>query len=91
MLPDFRVESALQELKRRAPDRAALIHIAESTRGKYFPVEKVEELPKEIPGGHPVLIESGEPILLWNRWELLLLFSALLLSEWIYRKRFRLL
>jgi hypothetical protein len=37
-----------------------------------------------------VPIQSEEPIRLWARWEVLLLFALLLTAEWLLRKRLRL-
>lgn len=86
---DFRVESTDRERQRRALDRAELEQTARRTHGKYYSLWDAGKLPEEIPAGQPVPLESQEPIALWNRWELLLLFSAILTAEWLLRKRCR--
>ncbi|MEX0700590.1 MAG: VWA domain-containing protein [Planctomycetales bacterium] len=87
---NFRVESPLQELRRRTLDRSELTRTAEATHGRYFTPADVEELPAALPRGESVPLDSREPIPLWSRWELLLLFAGLLGTEWMLRKRARL-
>ena len=88
---DFRIEQPFQELQRRRVDREELAGVARATRGRYFSLAEAEQLPDEIPSGRPVTLEKQEPVGLWNRWELLLLFATLLCAEWLLRKRCRLL
>jgi len=88
---DFRVEIPRQELKRRSLDRRDLVRTAKITHGRYVSIAEADDLPDDIPAGHPVPLQSQHPIPLWNRWELLLLFGLVLLSEWLLRKRYRLL
>ena len=87
---DFRVEAPLRELQKRSLDRVELVQTAKTTRGKYYSLADAERLPHDVPTGQPVPLETQDPILLWNRWEILVLFSLLLLSEWLLRKRCRL-
>lgn len=87
---DFRVEPPQRELRLRSLDRADLVQTAEATHGTYLPIAEVERLVEELPPGQPVPLETQEPITLWNRPEVLLLFAGLLLAEWILRKRSRL-
>ncbi len=87
---DFRVEAPVQELQTRQLDKLELTQTARITHGKYFSIAKAAQLPKSLPVGSPVALESTDPILLWNRWELLLLFTGLILAEWLLRKRRRL-
>jgi hypothetical protein len=87
---DFVVESQSQELAKRSLDRAELAQTAETTRGRFIPLEEAEDLPSVIPPGQPVPLETQEPISLWNRPELLVLFALLLSTEWLWRKRLRL-
>jgi hypothetical protein len=88
---DFRVEALESELRVRSLDRAELTETAKKTRGKYYSLAEASRLPFEIPEGHPVPLETQDPIALWGRWEFMLLFASLLLAEWIMRKRARLL
>ena len=87
---DFRVEVPVRELTRRSLDRADLVQAAEMTHGKYASFADADELLSAIPPGRPVPLQTGEPIPIWNRWEFLLFFTALLLAEWLLRKCHRL-
>ncbi len=87
---DFRVEAPQRELQKRGLDKAELTRTAKLTRGRYYSLAGVDRLPKQIPAGHPVSLKSDESIPLWNRWDVLLLVVFLLATEWVLRKRWRL-
>jgi hypothetical protein len=87
---DFRVETGSEELVRRNLDRREMEQAAAITHGVFCTFEDASDLPGRIPPGHPVALSSRERVPLWNRWEVLLLFAALLTTEWILRKRARL-
>ena len=87
---DFRVEAPVKELLRRDVDQADLELTAKKTRGQCYSLAEVDKLPQHLPPGRPVPLQSGTPIPLWNRWELITLFCGLLAAEWILRKRSRL-
>jgi len=88
---DFRVEATSNELIKRNLDRRELEQAASVSRGVFCTLDDALELPSKIPAGHPVPLSSRERLPLWNRWEVLVLFAALLTAEWILRKRARLL
>jgi hypothetical protein len=87
---DFRVEAPQRELQARNLDVADLRRTAEQSRGRYYSIAEASDLPGDLPRGEPIPLEAREPIRLWNRPELLVLFAALLLAEWLLRKRMRL-
>ena len=87
---DFRVEAPRRELQKRSLDRQELTQTAKTTRGKYFTLLTAAKLPDDVPRGQPVPLESEDPIPLWNRWEIMFVFASLLTSEWLLRKRWRL-
>jgi hypothetical protein len=87
---DFRVEAASDELVKRNLDRRELEQAASVTRGVFCTLDDASDLPARIPPGHPVPLSSRERLPLWNRWEVFALFAALLIAEWILRKRARL-
>ena len=87
---DFRVEAASDELIKRNLDRRELEQAAGISRGVFCTLDDAVDLPARIPPGHPVPLSSRERLPLWNRWEVLILFAALLTGEWILRKRARL-
>ena len=87
---DFVVEAPQRELLRRQLDRADLEAAARATHGRYFPLHEADRLPTEIPAGQPIPLSAATIIPLWTRWELLLLFASLLTTEWLCRRRWRL-
>lgn len=87
---DFRIEAPVRELKLRGMDRAELSRAAVVTRGRYYGLATASSLPEDIPRGRPVAIHSEDPIRIWNRWEVLVVFCTLLTIEWLLRKRLRL-
>lgn len=87
---DFRVEAPDREMRIRGLDTAELSGAARKTGGKYYSLATASTLPGDVPRGRPVPIQSEEPIRLWARWEILVLFTLLLTAEWLLRKRLRL-
>ena len=87
---DFRVESPEREMRIRGLDLSQLTRTASITRGQFYTLANVNQLPDDMPKGKPVPIRSEDPIRIWNRWEVLLVFTILLATEWIMRKRIRL-
>jgi hypothetical protein len=55
--------------------------------GPHGGVRVVDGVDLEVPPGRTVPISSEMSLPLWNRWEFLLLLTALLAMEWISRKR----
>lgn len=87
---DFRVEAPLRELQKRSLERTDLMQAAKLSHGRYYSLADADQLPSDLPPGRAVPLETNEPILLWNRGELLLLFAGVLTAEWLFRKRWRL-
>ena len=87
---DFRVEVPQRELLRRGMDKADLQLAASTSHGRFYTLDDVDRLPSEIPRGTPVPLNTDEPIPLWNRWEFLTLISLLLTTEWLLRKKYKL-
>jgi len=87
---DFRVEVPQRELLHRAMDKADLQLAATTSHGRFYTIDDVDRLPQEIPRGTPVPLETDQPIPLWNRWELLTLFTLLMAAEWLLRKSLKL-
>ncbi|MBS0205730.1 MAG: hypothetical protein JSS49_22745 [Planctomycetes bacterium] len=87
---DFRIEAPLRELQRRGMDKTDMQLAARQSNGRFYSLEDVDRLPEEIPLGTPIPLQTDNPIPLWNRWEFLSLFATLLTSEWMLRKRWRL-
>ncbi len=83
---DFEVEAPPGEFERVRMAAAELKRAAHDTRGRFYTFLDAERLLGDLPPGRQVPIESLPPKPLWNTWPLLLLFFALLTTEWILRK-----
>lgn len=71
-------------------DRQDLIRAAESSGGAYFDVWNAGSVIGELPRGETSSLTRSETLPLWNRWELIGLFCAVLFTEWVLRKQLRL-
>ncbi len=87
---DFRVQQTGRELLVREMDLIGLRAAAKATRGRYYSLSTISRLVRDLPAGRAVAMESGKPIPLWSRPELLLLVVFLLALEWFLRKNARL-
>lgn len=60
---------------------------AGQTEGGYFDLSQVAALPEAVPEIQQVKrVPEEAPVDLWDRWWMLLLFTALITAEWIIRK-----
>jgi hypothetical protein len=84
---DFLVVAPPGELERVQMDADSLKQAAEETRGRFYRINEVERLFRDLPPGRQVPIETLPPEILWNKWWLLSAFLGLIVSEWILRKR----
>ncbi len=87
---DFQIEVPQRELLRRRLDKVDLTAAARATHGRYFNLHESDQLPDELPIGQPVPLAAATVIPLWTRWELLALFATVLSTEWLCRRRWRL-
>ena len=87
---DFQIEVPQRELLRRRLEKADLTAAARATHGRYFDLHESDQLPDELPLGQPIPLAAATVIPLWPRWELLALFAAVLSSEWLCRRQWRL-
>lgn len=87
---DFQIEVPQRELLRRRLDKVDLTAAARATHGRYFNLHEADQLPDELPLGQPVPLAAATVIPLWTRWELLALFATVLSTEWLCRRRWRL-
>jgi len=83
---DFIVVSPPGESERLQMDAAELRKAAEETKGRYYTVATARNLVRDLPEGRPIPIDTLPPLPLWNRWQVLFLFLALLVTEWVLRK-----
>ncbi|MBI3864456.1 MAG: VWA domain-containing protein [Planctomycetia bacterium] len=87
---DFEVRASEREMRVLRTDVAELTYAATSTGGKLYTPQTADRLAADIPTGLPVPIEADAQIPLWNHWLTLVAFACVLSTEWILRKRWRL-
>ncbi|MBN1589999.1 MAG: hypothetical protein JW888_10825, partial [Pirellulales bacterium] len=83
---DFTVAPPAGEFERVEMEAAQLRRAAEQTQGRFYTIADAHRLPRELPSGHQVPIETLPPVPLWNSWPLLVLFLTMLITEWTVRK-----
>jgi hypothetical protein len=84
---DFEVEAPPGERERVVMDGQELRRASQETRGRFYTIANASDLPDDLPAGRQVPVEGLPPIVLWNKWPPLALCVALLVGEWIIRKR----
>lgn len=84
---DFLIAAAPGEFLRMEMDATELQRASSETRGRYFTLVTAGDLSRNLPEGRQVPIEALQPLVLWNKWPLLLLFLTLIVGEWTLRKR----
>jgi hypothetical protein len=84
---DFLVTAPADEWQRVQMDAADLALAAEVTQGNFYTIGTVDELPTALPPGRQVPVETLPPVVLWNRWWVLLVGIGMLVSEWVVRRR----
>jgi hypothetical protein len=87
---DFEVRPSEREMRVLRTDVSELTYAATATGGKLYTPQTADRLADDIPVGLPVPIEANTEVPLWNHWLTLLAFVVVLSSEWILRKRWRL-
>ncbi|MCA9219191.1 MAG: VWA domain-containing protein [Planctomycetales bacterium] len=83
----FAVVAPPGEQARLQADLADLQRAAKTSRGKYYTLDQADRLTRDLPEGRQVRIESLPPEPIWNTWLLPALFTTLIASEWLLRKR----
>ncbi|MGL5096402.1 MAG: VWA domain-containing protein, partial [Planctomycetia bacterium] len=86
---EFQVTPPPGELDRVQMNEADLKQAADVSKGAYRPLERADELFSLLPAGRKVVLQTDAPVSLWNTWPVLWLFAALLVVEWVVRKRLR--
>jgi hypothetical protein len=87
----FSVTAPPGEFRRIEMDQTVLRQAADKSGGKFYPLTAAAGLVRDIPPGRKIPLDTDPPIPLWNTWPLLALFSAVLVTEWVIRKRLRML
>ncbi len=82
----LQIRPATAEMRQIGQNVALLKKLAEDSGGKYFPLEKVAELPRSLrEATHKIITHRDND--LWDRPWLFALIIGLLCGEWFYRKR----
>ena len=63
---------------------------AAASGGKFYTIDQSDRLLDDLPRPQKVPLDTDPPIPLWNTWPVLALFLTLIVSEWLLRKRKRL-
>ncbi len=84
---DFQVAVPAGELAQVRMDADAMRRAAEETGGRFYGFGSADRLLHDLPPGRQTLVAALPPRPLWNTWPVLALFLALLIAEWILRKR----
>ncbi len=84
---DFTVAPPAGEFERVRTDVTALRRAAKQTKGRFYTFSSAARLPRNLPYGRQVPIESLPSVPLWNKYPVLLCCLVLLIVEWILRKR----
>jgi hypothetical protein len=84
---EFTIDDPEGEKARLQMDASDLRRAAERSGGKFYTFESASRLLKDLPEGRQVPIEALDEISIWNSWRLACVFVALLVTEWLLRKR----
>lgn len=82
----FMVEEPALETERPEANQALLQRLAQLSDGEYIPLEDIERVPDKIAKFQENMVIEVEDDL-WDSPLMLLLFSAILITEWILRKK----
>ncbi|MFN3193553.1 MAG: hypothetical protein ACE361_23780 [Aureliella sp.] len=88
---EFSVVAPPGEQANLQTDLDALQSLASASRGKLVTLEDLPQLLERLPQGNAVRVGTLPPVSLWNSWWIALSFSVLLISEWLLRRRARML
>ncbi len=86
-MAEFNVVAPPGEFQRTQTDVAELRQAAETSAGHFYTFADAERLLADLPVGRSVPTEPLEPVTLWNKSIVLIVFLSLLVTEWILRKR----
>ncbi|MFH1421750.1 MAG: hypothetical protein ABIH42_03425 [Planctomycetota bacterium] len=82
----FSVEVPTIEKKDPRMNKELLQQMAKLSGGHYYEIYQLKELPNSIQAIQETISSEVSEDPLWNRWQILLLFTALITAEWIGRK-----
>lgn len=85
----FRVDAPASELERVQMNEPELVRTANISHGVFYTPVTVGGLLQQLPRPEKVPLDTDPPIPLWNTWPVLGLFLTVLTTEWLLRKRKR--
>jgi hypothetical protein len=83
----FTIQGATGENTRKGADLDDLRRAAGESGGRLLRIDQLQDLPRLLPLGRQVRLQSRPPRPIWNNPWLALLFVTLITSEWLLRKR----
>lgn len=72
-------------------DDVSMRGIAEETGGRYFGIQNFKQLLSALPAGSPTRLGTLPPEPIWNAWWVALLLALFLTTEWLLRRKARML
>lgn len=87
---EFQIVLPQHELRITRLDLAELQQAVRLTGGQLFTISDADQLPDRLPLSPPVAVSIESQVPLWNHWLVLALAVLLLTTEWLVRKRARL-
>ncbi|MHC4859508.1 MAG: hypothetical protein ACYTDY_05390, partial [Planctomycetota bacterium] len=87
----FEVEYSTEEMRNPLIDLETMQSMARESGGELVAIYSVGGLPEQIPPKSVYVSSEIRSEDLWDDWWVLLVFTGLLASEWLVRKRYRLL
>ncbi len=86
----FGVELPRVEFADPTLNKPLLVQMADRSGGTYFDIDRIANLPNEVPNLQQTVVYREKPIELWDTATLLLIIVMLLTLEWALRKRYKL-
>jgi len=84
---DFTISAPAGEAARLKMDTVDLKQSATVSGGEFFTLKSADRLLARLPRGRQVKIESLEKNNIWNSWRMAVLFVAVIITEWLLRKK----
>ena len=72
-------------------NKPLLMDLASLSGGKYFDINQLDQLPAAVPNKTQTIEVRSQPKPLWDVQGMLIALVGLLCTEWLIRKRFKLL
>ena len=88
---EFTVVAPPTEQANLSTDPKAMESLAESSRGRFYRLDEADDLFENLPKGNATRLGTLPPISIWNHWWVALIFIALITSEWLLRRKVKML